>query len=56
MNLSDTKDALLQSVNPEKTINARVQASLIIAGGAERRRARSARADPGRARLPAADV
>ena len=25
MDLSDTKDALLQSVNPEKTINARVQ-------------------------------
>jgi hypothetical protein len=32
---SDIKDKLLQSVNPEKTINARVQASLIIAGGAE---------------------
>lgn len=35
MNLSDTKGALLQSINPEKTINARVQASLSIANGAE---------------------
>ena len=35
MNLSDTKDKLLQSVNPETTINARVKASLIIARGAE---------------------
>ena len=33
--LSHTKDALLASLNPEKTINARVQASLSIAGGAE---------------------
>jgi hypothetical protein len=34
---SDTKDQLLQSINPEKTINARIQASLIIASGAEPR-------------------
>jgi hypothetical protein len=40
MNLADTKAQLLQSVNPEKTISARVQASLIIAGGTE------SRADP----------
>ena len=40
MNLANTKTQLLQSVNPEKTINARVQASLIIAGGTE------SRADP----------
>jgi len=40
MNLADTKAQLLQSVNPEKTINARVHASLIIAGGTE------SRADP----------
>ena len=40
MNLSDTKAQLLQSVDPEKTIAARVQASLILAGGAE------SRADP----------
>ena len=33
MNLLATKAQLLQSVNPEKTISARVQASLIIAGG-----------------------
>jgi hypothetical protein len=37
MDLSDTKDKLLQNLNPEKTINARVQASLRIAGGAEPR-------------------
>jgi len=37
MDLSDTQHALLQSVDPEKTINARVQASLRIAGGAEPR-------------------
>ena len=40
MNLADTKLQLLQSVNPEKTIAARVRASLLIAGGAE------ARSDP----------
>jgi hypothetical protein len=40
MNLLATKAELLQSVNPEKTIAARVQASLIIAGGTE------SRADP----------
>ena len=40
MNLVDTKAQLLQSVNPEKTISARVQASLFIAGGTE------SRADP----------
>ncbi len=33
--LSQTKDALLASLNPEKTIKARVQASLRIAPGAE---------------------
>ena len=55
MNLPDTKDALLQSLNPEKTIKARVQASLTIAGGAAAAR-RSARTDSGRARFPAADV
>jgi hypothetical protein len=32
MNLSQTKNAVLQSVNPEKTIKARVQASLGMAG------------------------
>jgi hypothetical protein len=37
MNLADTKAQLLQSVNPEKTIKARVQASLVIAGGVESR-------------------
>ena len=37
MNLADTKAQLLQSVNPEKTISARVQASLVIAGGTEPR-------------------
>ena len=37
MNLLDTKAQLLQSVNPEKTISARVQASLFIAGGTEPR-------------------
>jgi hypothetical protein len=31
MDLSDTKGKLLQSINPEKTINARVKASLILA-------------------------
>jgi hypothetical protein len=40
MNLLATKAQLLQSVDPEKTISARVQASLIIAGGTE------SRADP----------
>ncbi|MGH8264569.1 MAG: hypothetical protein ACRET4_13905, partial [Steroidobacteraceae bacterium] len=35
MNLGDTKEHLLQSVNPEKTINARIQASLRIAGSPE---------------------
>jgi hypothetical protein len=40
MNLADTKAQLLQSVNPEKTISARVQASLILAGETE------SRADP----------
>ena len=40
MNLADTKAQLLQSVNPERTIKARMQASLIIAGGTE------SRADP----------
>jgi hypothetical protein len=34
MDLSDTKTNLLESVNPEKTINARVRASLKTAGGA----------------------
>jgi Tachylectin len=34
MNLSNTKAAVLQSVNPEKTIKARVEASLILANGA----------------------
>jgi hypothetical protein len=37
MNLSDTRDQVLQSVDPEKTINMRVQASLSIADGAEPR-------------------
>ncbi|MGZ8445279.1 MAG: hypothetical protein ACXWXZ_17935 [Candidatus Binatia bacterium] len=37
MNLGDTKAQLLDSVNPEKTINTRVQASLILAGGTEPR-------------------
>jgi hypothetical protein len=37
MNLTDTKDVLLQNLSPEKTINARVHASLRIAGGAEPR-------------------
>jgi hypothetical protein len=37
MNLGDTKAQLLQSVDPEKTIKARVQASLKIAGAAEPR-------------------
>ncbi len=36
MDLSDTKNALLQSVNPEKTVNARVLASMTITGGTER--------------------
>ena len=37
MDLSDTADKLLPSINPEKTINARVQASLRTANGAEPR-------------------
>jgi hypothetical protein len=40
MNLANTKAQLLQSIDPEKTISARVQASLMIAGGTE------SRADP----------
>ena len=55
MNLADTKAQLLQSVNPERTINARVQASLIIAGGAGVA-CRSPRADPRCARFPATYV
>jgi hypothetical protein len=35
MDLSDTRDQLLQHLNPETTITARVQASLRIAGGTE---------------------
>jgi hypothetical protein len=35
LDMSGTKTALLQSVDPEKTIKARVQASLRIAGAAE---------------------
>lgn len=35
MNLSNTKEALLQSVNPEKTIKTRIQASFKITGDAE---------------------
>jgi len=34
MKLPDTKDALLQNLDPEKTINARVRASLSIGGAA----------------------
>ena len=37
LDLFKTKDALLQGINPEKTIQARVQASLTLAGGAEPR-------------------
>src|SRR5262249_14965915 len=35
MDLPMTKEALLQSVNPEKTINMRVKASLILAGAGQ---------------------
>jgi hypothetical protein len=35
MNLVNTKAQLLQSVNPAKTMNARLQASLMIAGGTQ---------------------
>lgn len=37
MNLADTRSNLLQSVNPEKTIAARVQASIKLTPGAQRR-------------------
>jgi hypothetical protein len=33
MDLSQTKDALLRSINPERTIKARVQASLVLGRG-----------------------
>src|SRR4029453_8217609 len=40
MDLADTKAQLLESMNPEKTINARVKASLVRVSGTE------SRADP----------